>query len=85
MYRLFRKEVGLLLIRSSKRREKMSTRLLRDSRGKAYYPSLCIEHKLLSRTSKTPEKFEDIYRKRLALKAEGKKKEQAPYKIVLDC
>ena len=51
----------------------------------SYYPSLCIEHKLLSRTPKTPKKFEEIYHKRLALKAEGKKKEQAPYKIVLDC
>lgn len=51
----------------------------------AFYPSLMLEHQLLSRNPRHKEKFVEIYKKRLQLKAEGKKKEQAPYKIVLDC
>lgn len=50
----------------------------------SYYPSMMIFWNLLTRNSKHPEKYENIYRHRLKLKAEGKKKEQAPYKIVLN-
>lgn len=50
----------------------------------SYYPSLMIEYNLLTRNSKHPEKFKEIYDKRVELKKLGKKKEQAPYKIVLN-
>lgn len=50
----------------------------------SYYPSIMIRYGLLTRNSRTPEKFKEIYDYRLQLKAEGKKKEQAPYKIVLN-
>lgn len=50
----------------------------------SYYPSLLIRYGLMSRASKNPKKYEEIYNKRLALKAAGKKKEQAPYKKVLN-
>ena len=64
----------------------------------SYYPSLMIQYGLLTRN--TPDgryrvhltekaldennKYVQIYNKRLQLKREGKKKEQAPYKIVLN-
>lgn len=51
---------------------------------RAYYPSIMIRYNMLTRNSLTPEKFKEIYDYRLALKAAGKKKEQAPYKIVLN-
>lgn len=50
----------------------------------SFYPSLMIEYNLLTRNSKTPEKYKSIYDTRVALKKAGKKKEQAPYKIVLN-
>ena len=50
----------------------------------SYYPSLMIEYGLLSRNTNKPEKFKEIYDTRVQLKKEGKKKEQAPYKIVLN-
>lgn len=50
----------------------------------SYYPSLMIYHDLLTRNAKHPELFREIYEKRLALKRAGKKKEQAPLKIVLN-
>ena len=50
----------------------------------SYYPSLMIKYGFLTRNSQTPEKFEEIYNTRVALKKAGKKKEQAPYKIVLN-
>ena len=50
----------------------------------SYYPSLMIEYNLLSRNTNKPEKFKEIYDTRVALKNAGKKKEQAPYKIVLN-
>ena len=50
----------------------------------SYYPSLMIRYGFLTRNSAYPEKFKDIYDTRVKLKAEGKKKEQAPYKIVLN-
>lgn len=50
----------------------------------SYYPSLMIRYGLLTRNCSNPKKYEDIYNTRLALKKAGKKKEQAPYKIVLN-
>lgn len=46
------------------------------------YPSIMINHGLLSRAVKEPERYSNILKKRLKLKKEGKKKEQAPLKIV---
>ena len=50
----------------------------------SYYPSLMIEYNFLSRNTNKPEKFKEIYDTRVALKKAGKKREQAPYKIVLN-
>ena len=50
----------------------------------SYYPSLMIEYDLLSRNVKDKTVFKQIYDKRVALKKAGKKKEQAPYKIILN-
>ena len=50
----------------------------------SFYPSLMIVYDLLTRNSKTPDKYKLIYDTRVALKKAGKKKEQAPYKIVLN-
>lgn len=50
----------------------------------SYYPSLMIYHDLLTRNARKPDLFKEIYDKRLKLKREGKKKEQAPLKIVLN-
>lgn len=50
----------------------------------SYYPSLMIRYGLLTRNCSDPKKYEEIYNTRLALKKAGKKKEQAPYKIVLN-
>lgn len=50
----------------------------------SYYPSLMIFWNLLTRNAKKPERFKEIYYKRLRLKRMGKKKEQAPLKIVLN-
>ena len=50
----------------------------------SFYPRLMIFHNLLTRNSKHPEKFRQIYDTRLALKHAGKKKEQAPLKIVIN-
>lgn len=50
----------------------------------SYYPSLMITYNLLTRNCANPEKYKEIYDTRLALKKAGKKKEQAPYKIVLN-
>ena len=50
----------------------------------SYYPSIMIFWKLLTRASKHPERYKYIYDYRLQLKHEGKKKEQAPLKIVLN-
>ena len=50
----------------------------------SFYPSIMIEYDLLTRNSQTPDKYKQIYTHRLKLKNEGKKKEQAPYKIVLN-
>lgn len=47
------------------------------------YPSLMINYGLLSRAMKNPDKYEDIYHKRLAYKAENNPL-QAPLKLVLN-
>lgn len=50
----------------------------------SYYPRLMIFHNLLTRNAKRPEKFVEIFNRRIALKKAGKKKEQAPLKIVIN-
>lgn len=50
----------------------------------SFYPRLMIFHNLLTRNCKRPEKFKQIYEKRIALKKAGKKKEQAPLKVVIN-
>ncbi len=50
----------------------------------SYYPLLMLTYGFLTRNSRTPEKFREIYETRVALKRAGKKKEQAPYKIVIN-
>lgn len=50
----------------------------------SYYPRLMIFHNLLTRSARRPERFPQIYHQRLKLKHEGKKKEQAPLKIVIN-
>lgn len=50
----------------------------------SFYPRLMIFHNLLTRNTKHPEKFKQIYDKRIELKKAGKKKEQAPLKIVIN-
>ena len=50
----------------------------------SYYPSIMIQHGLLTRQSREPELFTEIYNKRVELKKAGKKEEQAPYKIILN-
>lgn len=50
----------------------------------SYYPSIMIEYDFLTRNCKSKKKFKEIYNVRVELKRAGKKKEQAPYKIVLN-
>ena len=50
----------------------------------SFYPRLMIFHHLLTRNCKKPEKFKEIFERRIRLKKEGKKKEQAPLKIVIN-
>lgn len=50
----------------------------------SYYPRLMIWHNLLTRNAKKPELFKQIFDTRMKLKHEGKKKEQAPLKIVIN-
>ena len=50
----------------------------------SYYPSIMIFWNLLTRAAKAPERYKFVYDYRLQLKHEGKKKEQAPLKIVLN-
>lgn len=50
----------------------------------SYYPSEMLEYGFLTRNSTTPERYRSIYETRVALKLAGKKKEQAPYKLVLN-
>ena len=50
----------------------------------SYYPALMIVYGLLSRSVTKPELFKEIRDMRLSLKKAGKKKEQAPYKIIIN-
>lgn len=50
----------------------------------SYYPSLMIQWNLGSRSATKWYLFEEIYDERVELKNQGKKKEQAPLKIVLN-
>lgn len=50
----------------------------------SYYPSLMIEHDFLTRNCRKKELYSDIYKTRVELKKQGKEKEQAPYKIILN-
>ncbi|AWB31545.1 hypothetical protein [Clostridium botulinum] len=50
----------------------------------SFYPSLMIQYNFLSRNVRDKSKFKEIYDYRMKLKKEGKKKEQQPYKIVLN-
>lgn len=50
----------------------------------SYYPSIMIKYDFLTRNCKDKKSYKKIYDMRVALKKAGKKKEQAPYKIVLN-
>ena len=50
----------------------------------SYYPSYLIAHQRVTRSARRPEKYKEVYDTRMALKAAGKKKEQAPYKLLLN-
>lgn len=50
----------------------------------SFYPTIMIYHNLLSRAVINKSKYEEIYKTRLRLKREGKKKEQLPYKTLLN-
>lgn len=49
----------------------------------SYYPSLLIAHDLVTRAAGN-DNYKQVYDTRMALKAAGKKKEQAPYKKLLN-
>lgn len=50
----------------------------------SYYPSIMIKYNFLTRNTNDKKRYTQIYDIRVQLKKEGKKKEQAPYKIVLN-
>lgn len=50
----------------------------------SYYPSYLIAHQRITRSARKPEKYKEVYDTRMTLKAAGKKKEQAPYKKLLN-
>ena len=50
----------------------------------SYYPSYLIAHQRITRSARKPEKYKEVYDTRMALKAAGKKKEQLPYKKLLN-
>lgn len=50
----------------------------------SYYPSMMIIYRFLSRSVGNFEYYVEIYDTRISLKRQGKKKEQAPYKIILN-
>lgn len=50
----------------------------------SYYPSYLIAHQRVTRSARKPEQYAGVYTTRMALKAAGKKKEQAPYKKLLN-
>jgi DNA polymerase len=51
---------------------------------RSYYPSYLIAHQRVTRSAKHPEMYKHVYDTRMGLKAAGKKKEQAPYKKLLN-
>ena len=50
----------------------------------SFYPSIMIRYDMLSRNVRDKAVYKQIYDTRVALKAAGKKAEQAPYKIILN-
>ena len=50
----------------------------------SFYPSIMIRYDMLSRNVQDKGVYKQIYDMRLSLKRAGKKKEQAPYKIILN-
>ena len=50
----------------------------------SYYPSMLIAHELVTRAARKPEQYKNVYDTRMELKRAGKKKEQAPYKKLLN-
>lgn len=50
----------------------------------SYYPSMMIVYDFLTRNTKDKSRYKMIYDTRVALKKAGKKKEQAPYKVILN-
>lgn len=50
----------------------------------AYYPSMLIGWGLVTRAARKPEQYKNVYDTRMRLKRQGKKKEQAPYKKLLN-
>lgn len=50
----------------------------------SFYPSIMIQYDMLSRNVRDKSVYKKIYDTRVALKKAGKKKEQAPYKIILN-
>ena len=50
----------------------------------SFYPSIMIHYDMLSRNVQDKSVYKQIYDTRVALKKAGKKKEQAPYKIILN-
>lgn len=50
----------------------------------SYYPSMLIAWDLVTRAADAPEQYKHVYDTRMQLKAQGKKKEQAPYKKLLN-
>lgn len=50
----------------------------------SYYPSMIIRYGWMSRNCASDEKYREIYHTRLEMKAAGKKKEQLPYKTLLN-
>lgn len=50
----------------------------------SYYPSMLIGWNLVTRAARKPEQYKNVYDTRMRLKVEGKKKEQDPYKKMLN-
>ena len=50
----------------------------------SFYPSIMIKYDMLSRNVQDKAVYKQIYDTRVALKKAGKKREQAPYKIILN-
>lgn len=50
----------------------------------SFYPSIMINYGFLSRNAKAKSLYKQIYDKRIELKKQGKKKEQLPYKFILN-